>query len=170
MGGPRTRAAGDRDGLRTRRPPHQDGAHAAGADVGQRGAQGLPRSVSVQPVTVGVLPADDATEGEGANRLGGLLHAFQNAAKRAKLPAGLRPYDLRHTRLTRWAATKPLALLQKAAGHASIRTTMGYVHLGDEDLSVLVESALVESREKNGLAFRKHVIDVRQSGAYLFAS
>ena len=47
---------------------------------------------------------------------------------------------------------------------------MGYVHLGDEDLSVLVESALVESREKNGLAFRKHVIDVRQSGAYLFAS
>lgn len=72
-------------------------------------------------------------------RLGGLLHAFQNAAKRAKLPADLRPYDLRHTRITRWVATgHNLALLQKAAGHASVRTTMGYVHLTDDDLGVLV--------------------------------
>lgn len=30
------------------------------------------------------------------SRLGGLLHAFQNAAKRAQLPNGVRPYDLRH--------------------------------------------------------------------------
>jgi integrase len=84
-------------------------------------------------------------------RLGGLLHAFQNAAKRAKLPDGLRPYDLRHTRLTRWAATKPLPLVQKAAGHASIRTTMGYVHLGDDDLSVLVEQPPARKQnEKTG--------------------
>jgi integrase len=30
--------------------------------------------------------------------------------------------------------------VQKAAGHASVRTTMGYVHLADDDLSVLVEA------------------------------
>lgn len=73
------------------------------------------------------------------DRLGTLLHAFQNAACRAGLPAGLRPYDLRHTRLTRWAgAGHNLAKVQKAAGHASIRTTMIYVHLADEDLRSLV--------------------------------
>lgn len=55
------------------------------------------------------------------------------------MPADLRPYDLRHTRITRWvAAGHNLALVQKAAGHASIRTTMTYVHLVDDDLSVLV--------------------------------
>lgn len=31
-----------------------------------------------------------------------------------------------------------LALVQKAAGHSSVRTTMGYVHLVDDDLSALV--------------------------------
>ncbi len=50
------------------------------------------------------------------------------------------PYDLRHTRITRWvAAGHNLALVQKAAGHASMRTTMIYVHLVDDDLSVLVQ-------------------------------
>lgn len=44
-------------------------------------------------------------------------------------------------RLTRWAASHPLPLVQKAAGHASIKTTMGYVHLQDEDLNALVVSA-----------------------------
>ena len=34
-----------------------------------------------------------------------------------------------------------LALVQKAAGHASIKTTMGYVHLQDEDLNALVVSS-----------------------------
>jgi len=60
-------------------------------------------------------------------------------AERAGLPAGQWPYDLRHTRITRWvAAGHNLALVQKAAGHASMRTTMIYVHLVDDDLGVLV--------------------------------
>lgn len=74
-------------------------------------------------------------------RLASCLQAFQNAAARAKLPTGVRPYDLRHTRLTRWATMHSLALVQKAAGHASIKTTMGYVHLQDEDLNALVVSS-----------------------------
>lgn len=76
---------------------------------------------------------------KAGERIGNLLHSFQNAAERAKLPDDLRPYDLRHTRITKWvAAGHNLALVQKAAGHASIRTTMGYVHLVDDDLSALV--------------------------------
>lgn len=72
-------------------------------------------------------------------RIGNLLHSFQNAAERAKLPADLRPYDLRHTRITKWVgAGHNLALVQKAAGHSTVRTTMGYVHLVDDDLSALV--------------------------------
>jgi site-specific recombinase XerC len=52
------------------------------------------------------------------------------------------------------AATKPLPPVQKAAGHASIRTTMGYVHLADDDLSVLVEQA---PRAKAGrIALQRH--------------
>ena len=78
----------------------------------------------------------------------------RRAFKRALKAAGVehaRPYDLRHTRLTRWAATKPLPLVQKAAGHASVRTTMGYVHLSDDDLSALVEpTPNAKPREKTG--------------------
>ncbi|HYK09251.1 MAG TPA: tyrosine-type recombinase/integrase [Gemmatimonadales bacterium] len=74
------------------------------------------------------------------DRLNDLRRAFGNAAKRAGLPANLWPYDLRHTRITRWvAAGHNLALVQKAAGHASMHTTMIYVHLADDDLGVLVE-------------------------------
>lgn len=72
-------------------------------------------------------------------RIGNLLHSFLNAAERARLPADLRPYDLRHTRITKWVgAGHNLALVRKAAGHSSVRTTMGYVHLVDDDLSALV--------------------------------
>ncbi len=86
-------------------------------------------------------------------RIANLLHSFQNAAKRANLPADLRPYDLRHTRITKWvAAGHNLALVQKAAGHSSVRTTMGYVHLVDDDLSALVakptSGAIIDIKEK----------------------
>lgn len=88
---------------------------------------------------------------KAGQRLGGLLHAFHNAVTRAKLPTGLIPYDLRHTRLTRWAAQHPTLLVQKAAGHASIRTTMGYVHLADDDLSVLAGlTPLARGNERAG--------------------
>jgi integrase len=69
---------------------------------------------------------------KAGERLAGVLHSYQNAVRRAKLDLASppRPYDLRHTCITRWvAAGHNLALVQKAAGHSSIRTTMGYVHL-----------------------------------------
>jgi len=73
------------------------------------------------------------------DRINDLRRAFQSAARQAGLPAGLWPYDLRHTRITRWvSAGHNLALVQKAAGHASMRTTMIYVHLTDDDLGALV--------------------------------
>ena len=77
---------------------------------------------------------------EAGERINDLRRAFQATGERAKLPVGLWPYDLRHTRITKWVrAGHDLALVQKAAGHASMRTTMIYVHLVDDDLSVLVE-------------------------------
>ena len=43
-------------------------------------------------------------------------------------------YDFRHTRITRWAKTLPLPVVQRLAGHTDISTTMHYVHLSDEDV------------------------------------
>jgi site-specific recombinase XerD len=40
--------------------------------------------------------------------------------------------------------------VQKAAGHASIKTTMGYVHLQDEDLNALIATPSGQTREKTG--------------------
>jgi integrase len=76
---------------------------------------------------------------ERGERLNSLLHSFQNAAKAAKLPTGVRPYDLRHTAITGWVKRYPGAIAQKAAGHASFKTTERYVHLSDEALDVLIE-------------------------------
>lgn len=76
------------------------------------------------------------TRGE---RLNSLLHSFQNAAERAKLPEDVRPYDLRHTAITGWVKRYPAVIAQKAAGQASFKTTERYVHLNDEVLDVLIE-------------------------------
>jgi integrase len=77
---------------------------------------------------------------EADDRINDLRRAFGAACRRAKLPPGIWPYDLRHTRITHGvAAGHNLALVQKAAGHGSMRTTTIYVHLTDDDLSVLVE-------------------------------
>jgi len=73
------------------------------------------------------------------DRINDLRRAFGAAARRAKLPPGVWPYDLRHSRITRWVkAGHNLALIQKAASHASMRTTLIYVHLDDDDLRALV--------------------------------
>jgi integrase len=47
---------------------------------------------------------------------------------------------------TRRTATHPLPLVQKAAGHSSIKTTMGYVHLQDEDLNALISAPRASER------------------------
>jgi hypothetical protein len=72
-------------------------------------------------------------------RLNSLLYSFQNAADRAKLPDGVRAYDLRHTAVTHWVERYPGAIAQKAAGHASFKTTKRYVNLSDAALDVLIE-------------------------------
>lgn len=49
------------------------------------------------------------------------------------------------------SSTHPLPLVQQAAGHAIIKTTMGYLHLQDEDLNALVVSpATGKPNEKTG--------------------
>jgi integrase len=77
---------------------------------------------------------------KAGTRIGDLLHSFKNAADKVGLPKDIRPYDLRHTRITRWVdAGHNLATIKKAAGHSSINTTMIYVHLANESLRTLVE-------------------------------
>ena len=64
------------------------------------------------------------------------------AVKRAGLPEELNQHDLRHRRVTSWLAEgKPLALVQKAMGHSSIRVTEEYLHLISEDLLALVDDS-----------------------------
>ena len=88
-----------------------------------------------------------STRGE---RLNSLLHSFQNAAVRAKLPKGVRPYDLRHTAITGWVKRYPAVIAQKAAGHAAFKTKERYVHLNDEVLDVLIETAKLKANDKTG--------------------
>jgi hypothetical protein len=40
--------------------------------------------------------------------------------------------------------------VQKAARHASIKKTMGYVHLQDEDLNALISTPGTKPNEKTG--------------------
>lgn len=41
--------------------------------------------------------------------------------------------------MTRWVERYPGAIAQKAAGHASFKTTERYIHLSDEALDVLID-------------------------------
>jgi len=78
-----------------------------------------------------------ATAGE---RIKSLYRAFRGAARRAGIDADLHQHDLRHLRITTWVREgKPIAAVQRAAGHATIRTTEKYTHLVRDDLAVLVE-------------------------------
>ena len=79
---------------------------------------------------------------KAGTRIRSLLHSFKNAAVKVGLPKDIRTYDLRHTRITRWVGEgHNLALVQEAAGHASINTTMIYVHHANEALKTSVEAS-----------------------------
>lgn len=88
-------------------------------------------------------------------RIGGLRRAFQSAARRAGLPAGLHQHDLRHRRITTWLGQgKNPVHVKEAVGHADLRTTMAYTHLSREHLRSLVTDertprrpALVEQQQ-----------------------
>jgi integrase len=58
------------------------------------------------------------------------------------------PYDFRHTRITRWARTLSLPVVQRLAGHTEITTTMNYVHVSDDD--VIAAMAEEQGRHKIG--------------------
>lgn len=72
-------------------------------------------------------------------RIGSLHSAFQSAAERAKLPAGLHQHDLRHKRVTDWlAAGKSPVEVMHAMGHSDIKTTMSYYRFVPDHLRALV--------------------------------
>ena len=87
------------------------------------------------------VPGPDALPVEPPN--GGAQRALRVVpAQRITVPTHVRPYDLRHTRVTRWVgAGHNLAIVKKAAGHSTINTTMIYAHLADEVLKTLAEKA-----------------------------
>lgn len=66
--------------------------------------------------------------------------SLKKAAEKAGIPDRWRPYDLRHMRLTRWGETGKAFLVQKAAGHADIATTMRYVDVEREALRGLLDA------------------------------
>jgi integrase len=84
---------------------------------------------------------------EAGDRVRSMRRAVKAAMSRAGIPP-VRIHDLRHRRVTTWLAEgKPAALVQKAMGHATITTTMGYSHLAREHLRVLA-SPLVRTRDQ----------------------
>lgn len=60
---------------------------------------------------------------------------FKHYAGRAGLPEGITLYALRHTAITTWAnAGIPITTVQKIAGHADVKTTLGYVHVSAAEI------------------------------------
>lgn len=61
------------------------------------------------------------------------------------------PYDLRHTRLTRWAKTMDAFTLMYLAGHGDIATTRRYVHIqADTAREAIAKAHEEENRHKSG--------------------
>ena len=66
---------------------------------------------------------------------------FLQYARLSELPTGVSFHTLRHTYIS-WLimAGTPVPVAQKLAGHADIKTTMGYAHLAPESLRRAVEN------------------------------
>ena len=85
---------------------------------------------------------DGSAHGTAGARLTSLRRSFTQAARRTQLPRGFTQHSLRHRYVTRLLARgHNLALVQKAAGHQSIKTTALYTHLTFDDLTQLVAEA-----------------------------
>lgn len=86
---------------------------------------------------------------EPGDRIANMKRAFSNAAERADLPEDFRKHDLRHRRVTTWLSEghSPVKV-QKAMGHADLKTTMSYYYtFVRSDLESLVEPHEAEKRE-----------------------
>ena len=82
----------------------------------------------------------DGPKHKAGQRIRNLRNSFAKAVEDAGLPADLNQHDLRHRRVTTWLQEgKPAHLVQKAMGHADLRTTLQYEHLVPEDLLALVQ-------------------------------
>jgi integrase len=78
---------------------------------------------------------------EGA-RIGSMHRAVLTAARKAKLPAGWRCYDLRHRRITLWRLEgKPDSIVAEAVGHASLAMQRNYTHIQRSHLKALLTEA-----------------------------
>ncbi len=89
---------------------------------------------------------DDSARQTAGERITSLRRGFAAACRRASLPEEFTQHDLRHRFITRLLAKgHNLALVQKAAGHANVRTTALYTHLVKEDLRVLVVPLVQEA-------------------------
>jgi len=85
---------------------------------------------------------------EAGDRIGTMKTAVSEAAKRAELPDEWRKHDLRHRRVTTWlSAEKSPAIVQRAMGHADIKTTLSYYTFVRSDLKHLVEEGPAEKRD-----------------------
>jgi len=85
---------------------------------------------------------------EPGDRIGNMKRAVREAAERAELPEDWRKHDLRHRRVTTWLSEghSPVKV-QKAMGHADLKTTMGYYTFVRSDLESLVEPGEAERQE-----------------------
>jgi site-specific recombinase XerD len=84
----------------------------------------------------------DRRHAKAGSRITGLRRAFNSAVDRAGLPTGregLNQHDLRHRRVTEWLRDgHPAHKVQKAMGHADLKTTLHYEHMVEDDLLTLV--------------------------------
>jgi integrase len=100
------------------------------------------RSIPVTPRVAALLSMQREISAEGwifpATTKSGLMgqpsvkKQHHRALEESKVTAFV-PYDLRRTRLTRWARYLDPFRLKKLARHESLETTMKYVHLNELD-------------------------------------
>ena len=75
--------------------------------------------------------------------------AHEAALRRSKIERPFRPYDLRHTALTRRAmAGVDLPTLRELAGHANIQMTRRYVHPTPEHKKAAMEKLVAFCSER----------------------
>jgi site-specific recombinase XerD len=85
--------------------------------------------------------AHNRRHARAGDRLRSLRAGFENAVRRAKIPAELNQHDLRHRRVTTWLADEKNPVhVKEAMGHADLATTMRYQHLAREHLRSLVQA------------------------------
>lgn len=72
---------------------------------------------------------------------------FKKYATLAKLSKNITFHSLRHTAITEWANSGiPITTVQRIAGHADVKTTMGYVHVSHDEIDRALDRFYQEKR------------------------